>query len=111
MSWRGHEPGPSDPGILHAVLLQPDLVWPAGDRIPLTLGVPGDALRPRWRYLMFQTGGTVLLEDEAGTVLPYTRDAGAVLPLCATAIVKAAAHGISGQPTETTSTLVLYGAM
>lgn len=110
MSWRGYEPGPSDPGILHTVLLKPDLIWPAGDRIPLITGTAGQAVRPRWRYLTFQTAGTVLLEDEAGTVLPYTRDAGAILPLSAAAIVKTAAHGISGQPTETTSTLVLYGA-
>lgn len=110
MTYRGHEPGPSDPGILHQVLLKPGLVWPGGDRISLELGGPKDVVRPRWRYLLFETSGTALLEDESGLVLPYTRDAGAILPFCPVAIVKASAHGIFGQPVETTSTLVLYGA-
>lgn len=109
MSYRGYEPGPSDPGVLHQALLHPGIAWPDGDEISLQQGAEGDVVRPRWRALLFETGGTVLLRDEAGVVLPYTRGAGAVLAVSPVSIVKAHAHGVVGQPVETTASLVLYG--
>lgn len=103
---RGYARRPSDPGVVHKVLL-PVATWPAGDRIPL-VRIDGAAVRERWAYLVFESAGTVLLEDEAGVVLPYTRAAGAILPLSAVAIVKTAAAAYTGAPTETSATLVLY---
>lgn len=108
-AYRGYEPGPSDPGILHACLVMPGMAWPAGDEVSLVLGAAGEAVRPRWRALLFEADGTVLLRDEAGVVLPYTRLAGDILPISAVAIVRAAEHGIAGQPTATSADLVLYG--
>jgi len=109
MTYRGYEPGPSDPGVLHQVLIQPGMSWPTSGEVSLELGVEGDAVRRRWRALFFETAGTVLLKDEAGLVLPYSRSAGAVLAFSPVAIVRTHAHGISGLPTETSASLVLYG--
>lgn len=106
MNDRGYARRPSDPGVAHKLVL-PVTAWPAGDRIPL-VRVDGVAVRERWAYLVFESAGTVLLEDEAGVVLPYTRAAGSILPLSAVAIVKSAAAAYAGAATDTSSTLVLY---
>ncbi|HEY9215903.1 MAG TPA: hypothetical protein VIQ29_23975 [Ancylobacter sp.] len=107
MADRGYTRAPSDPGTVHTKLL-PVAAWPAGDRILLVRST-GPAVAPRWAYLMFETAGTVLIEDEGGVVLPYTRAAGAVLPFSGVAIVKTAAAAYAGAPTETSATVVLYG--
>lgn len=105
---RGYNPSPSDPGVAHALLL-PVAVWPAGDKISL-VRANGPAVQPRWRYLIFETAGTVLLEDEAGVVLPYTRPAGAILPISAVAIVKSVGGAAwAGAPTATSADVVIYG--
>jgi len=107
MAYRGFEPGPGDPGVEHRALVIPGMVWPGDGRITLREGsLP---LVRSWRFLMFEVGGTILIEDEQGVVLPYTRFAGDVLPLCGTAIVQAAAHGIPGQPTATSTNVLVYG--
>ncbi|MDR6952693.1 hypothetical protein J2X65_002052 [Ancylobacter sp. 3268] len=107
MAKRTYSLGPSDPGVVHQQLL-PVVAWPAGDKVSLVRKASG-GYEQRWRYLVFETAGTVLIEDEAGKILPYTREAGAVLPFSGRAIVKSYAHGIAGQPTDTTPALVLYG--
>lgn len=104
---RGYARRPSDPGVAHKLVL-PVTAWPAGDRISL-IRPGGPKAQPRWAYLVFESAGTVLLEDEAGVVLPYTRAAGSVLPLSAVAIVRSAPAAWAGAPTETSATLVLYG--
>jgi len=105
MADRGYDPSPGDPGVKHVKLLP--AVFSNG-RISLVRQA-GGAVEARWRYLTFETAGTVLIEDEAGIILPYTRPAGAVLPFSGVAIRDVFAHGIAGQPTATTSDLVLYG--
>lgn len=104
---RSYNRAPSDPGVCHQLLL-PVAVWPAGDVIPLTRG-SGPAVQQRWAYLVFETAGTVLIEDEAGVVLPYTREAGAILPFSGVAIRKAAPAAWTGAPIATSAGLVLYG--
>lgn len=104
---RGYARRPSDPGVAHKLVL-PVATWPAGDRISL-FRPGGPKMQLRWAYLVFETAGTVLLEDESGVVLPYTRAAGSVLPFSAVAIVRSAPAAWIGAPTETSTTLVLYG--
>jgi len=107
VDYRGFAVGPGDPGVEHRALVTPGMVWPAGGRISLREGT--GALVRSWRFLMFEVGGTILIEDEQGVVLPYTRLSGDVLPICGTAIVQTAAHGIAGQPTITSATALVYG--
>lgn len=107
MATRRYARTASDPAVLHARLL-PTAAWPADNRISLIVD-PAEKVARRWAYLVYETAGTVLLEDEVGVVLPYTRPAGAVLPISAVAIVKTAGAAYAGAPTLTTADLVLYG--
>lgn len=111
MADRGYFRGASDPSVRHKLLYGPGMVWPAGDRIDLRVDPAGEGVvQRRWSYLSFETAGTVLIEDEAGTVLPYTRPAGTWLPVSGVAIVKtAAAAAWTGAPTETSADVVIFG--
>lgn len=109
MADRGYFRGPSDPSVRHKLIYGPGTAWPVGDRIDLRIEV-GGAIERRWSFLSFEAAGTVLIEDEAGTVLPYTRPAGTWLPVSGVAIVKtAAAAAWTGAPTATSADIVIYG--
>ena len=62
--FRFHTVGRSDPGMQH---------WPI---VPSN----GQACDPRPRAIYFLTSGTVMIRDDRGTVLPYSREAGEGLP-------------------------------
>lgn len=59
-----HAIGRSDPGMRHRQIVPAD-------------GQPCD---PRPRVIYFATAGTVMIRDETGVILPYTREAGEGLP-------------------------------
>ena len=106
-NWRGYQVGASDPAVRHAVLLAPGMEWPADGRIDLGIG-PNGPVRPRWRCLSFETAGTVLIEDEGGVVIPYTRPAGQILPLSGVALLRTIATAIGGI-SATSAGLLLIG--
>ncbi|MFG1466229.1 hypothetical protein V5F77_25560 [Xanthobacter sp. DSM 24535] len=106
-NYRGWEVRASDPAVRHVVLVYPGMVWPESGRIDLGIGAQGP-IRDRWRFLSFETAGTVLIEDESGIALPYTRPAGALLPLCGVALWATIVSPINGI-SATSAGLLLYG--
>lgn len=110
MTERGYSRAPADPAVRHKLLLGPGLAWPADGRIDLRIDPAlAGVVQRRWSYLSFEAAGTILVEDEVGTVLPYTRAAGTWLPVSGVAIVQAAAAAWTGAPTATTDNIVIYG--
>ncbi|MFG1466072.1 hypothetical protein V5F77_24705 [Xanthobacter sp. DSM 24535] len=106
-NYRGWDVRASDPAVRHAVLVYPGMNWPSSGRIDLGIG-PEGAVRERWRFLSFETAGTVLIEDESGIAIPYTRPAGVYLPLSGVALWATIATPINGI-SATSASLLLYG--